>query len=1006
MDLSATTWSAVSKLLDEALELEPAARVTWLERLNATRPDVAPAVRELLAAHASSETADVFARLPGIDIELEAAARRVGLAAGDRIGPYRLKREIGSGGMADVWLAERADGAFTREVALKLPRVSLLRRDLAARFSRERDILARLEHPHIARLYDAGVTADELPYLAMEYVDGKAITTYCDEQRLDINARLRLFGQVLDAVQYAHANLVIHRDLKPSNILITNDGQARLLDFGIAKLLEGETARETQLTQLGGRALTPDYASPEQIKGEPLTIASDVYSLGVVLYELLTEVRPYKLKRGSAAELEEAIAVVDASLASTVVQDKRLRRRLTGDMDAILNKALKKNPAERYPSVETLAADIERKLAGQPVLARPDSIWYRASRFVLRHKLEAGAAAAVLVAIPAGAAAQAAVLIAIAGGAAVALWQARVARQQAQRAAVHAERAERVKRFVLSIFESADAETGGSASMTAAEVLRRARQRVDDEVKNDPQIAVELLTSIGRSLLGLNEDTLALPILADAVRLAGDRLTPRDIRALEARVEYADALFKNGRVAEARKWLEPAVEALRRDGQGESLVMALRLMAMVCRSESRLDDSVELAREAVQIAEQRLGPQQLKPRIFACLSLVYALKDAGKTGMLEPARRGYELARQAYRDPDSGAVFAAREAYAHALVEEGDAATGLREMKEVVAAKAAKLGPQHRATLMGFSQLGHVLMRTGFVNDAINTFRTGADATDAIEGDAMVPDRAFARLNLGQALMSARRFVEAESVLEEAETILSRAMGPLNDRVQLARAARAAALAWSGRDETAEPALLSLTPSNVTSLPARRLIGSYLASARTAQGRHTEARDSMRAVADSFDATTRDSLPFALALGQHGAALVEAGEHEQALPTLERAGALLGKLQLCRSPDHAEALLALGRCHLVREHLPDAVASLSEAARFWSGFDAANRRAGVAGVWYSRALHATGQLEAARSALRSAQPILTDSPLRAERELLAAALHDVDRRGESVASMK
>ena len=239
MDVSAATWGALSKLLDEALDLEPAARATWIDRLDVPQPEFAPLLRKLLAAHATSETTDLLQRLPPLDVP-EARSARQGSAVGSRIGPYRLKREIGSGGMADVWLAERADGAFERDVALKLPRISRLRRDLAARFARERDILARLEHPHIARFYDAGVTEDGLPYLAMEYVDGQPITKWCDEHRLDIAARLGLFAQVLDAVQFAHANLVIHRDLKPSNILVTDDAQVQLLDFGIAKLLSDE----------------------------------------------------------------------------------------------------------------------------------------------------------------------------------------------------------------------------------------------------------------------------------------------------------------------------------------------------------------------------------------------------------------------------------------------------------------------------------------------------------------------------------------------------------------------------------------------------------------------------------------------------------------------------------------------------------------------------------------------------------------------------------------------
>ena len=327
LNVSAATWNALSQLLDEAFNLEPAARAVWLAELATTQPQLAPTVQRLLAAEHEQRNGRFPGAIAAAGIAIEGVPPTA-LAAGARVGPYRLKRELGAGGMADVWLAERADGAFTRDVALKLPMMNRLRRDLAERFARERDILARLEHPHIARLYDAGVSEDGLPYLAMEYVDGLPITQYCDAHKLDIAARLRLFAQVLDAVQFAHASLVIHRDLKPSNILVTASGEVRLLDFGIAKLLaENETAHETQLTQMAGRAMTPDYASPEQIKGESLTIATDVYSLGVVLYELLAGCRPYRLKVQSPAQLENAILAAEPSKPSSALTDEAAHAR-------------------------------------------------------------------------------------------------------------------------------------------------------------------------------------------------------------------------------------------------------------------------------------------------------------------------------------------------------------------------------------------------------------------------------------------------------------------------------------------------------------------------------------------------------------------------------------------------------------------------------------------------------------------------------------------------------
>src|SRR5271170_5395780 len=290
MALSIPQMARMSRLLDEALALDEAGRRAWLERATQEHPDLAAALRTALLPGAA-QAADVMAlmSLPMLDAADESGAPAAGgLKSGARVGPYELIRLLGAGGMAEVWLARRADGAFRREVALKLPMLNRLQAGLEARFARERDILASLEHPHIARLYDAGIDPQGLPYLAMEYVQGAPLTDWCDAQRLGMPQRLGLFLQVLDAVQCAHEKSVIHRDLKPSNILVTESGQVRLLDFGVARLLEGEETDQPALTSVYGRALTPDYASPELLRGDPIDARSDLYSLGVLLYELLT----------------------------------------------------------------------------------------------------------------------------------------------------------------------------------------------------------------------------------------------------------------------------------------------------------------------------------------------------------------------------------------------------------------------------------------------------------------------------------------------------------------------------------------------------------------------------------------------------------------------------------------------------------------------------------------------------------------------------------------------
>src|ERR1700691_180820 len=347
MELSIHQIALMSRLLDEALPLDEAGRRAWLESLPTEHRDLAPALREaLLPEELEAAARNCLTSLPKLGAAEGAdLASASGLKPGARVGPYELIRPLGAGGMAEVWLARRADGAFKREVALKLPMLAHARVGLEARFARERDILASLEHPHIARLYDAGVDPEGLPYLAMEYVQGESLTHWCDTHRLGISERLGLFLQVLEAVQYAHAKQVIHRDLKPSNILVTDSGQVRLLDFGVARLLEAETTDQTALTSVYGRALTPDYASPELLRGDPIDERSDLYSLGVLLYELLTGTRPYQLKSAALIVLlDHALARIEvkkpsrqleqASAASRASTAERLARQVRGDLDA------------------------------------------------------------------------------------------------------------------------------------------------------------------------------------------------------------------------------------------------------------------------------------------------------------------------------------------------------------------------------------------------------------------------------------------------------------------------------------------------------------------------------------------------------------------------------------------------------------------------------------------------------------------------------------------------
>ena len=365
-------WAELSAMLDEALALAPEQRAAWLAALDGPRKAHAATLSGLLAGSPGVETDELLSSLPSfLDADDDEPAPGEP-KPDDTVGPYRLLSLLGQGGMGAVWLAERVDQMPRRKIALKLPYIGWAP-GLAQRMARERDILASLEHPHIARLYDAGVDALGRPYLALEYVDGTPIDRWCHDRNASLAERLRLLLQVASAVAHAHTRLVVHRDLKPSNILVDADGQVRLLDFGIARLIEGEGSEP--LTRAGAAPLTPDYASPEQMQGRPAGTPSDVYSLGVVAYELLAGKRPYRLDgaaRESAAGLAQALLATDVAPPSRAASDAERARSLRGDLDAIVGKALKKDPDERYPTVAAFADDLRRHLAHEPVSAQPD----------------------------------------------------------------------------------------------------------------------------------------------------------------------------------------------------------------------------------------------------------------------------------------------------------------------------------------------------------------------------------------------------------------------------------------------------------------------------------------------------------------------------------------------------------------------------------------------------------------------------------------------------------
>lgn len=548
--LSPERWQEISPHLDHALSLPEEERAAWLESFREKRPELADLLQKLLEEHLALRQEGFLEHLP-----LHPANESS--VPGQAIGAYTLISPIGQGGMGSVWLAERSDGRFERRVAIKFLRLAVATPG-AERFKREGSILGRLADPHIAELIDAGVTSNAEPYLVIEHVEGAPIDQYCDQRRLDVDARIRIFLDVLSAVSQAHANLIVHRDLKPSNVLVRNDGQVKLLDFGIAKLLADEEnpVAVTQLTLEGGGALTPQFAAPEQVTGGAITTATDVYALGVLLYLLLAGQHPAGPGPHSPANLVKAIVDAEAPRASDVIQSgdatstaakrsttpDKLRRQLRGDLDTIVGKALEKNPQQRYASVTALADDLCRYLKHEPISARPDMVTYRVAKFVRRNRTAVALATLAVVASAAGVVST--------------VLQAHTARQQRDFAFSQLDRAEALNEF--NEFILSDASPSGKA-VTVKELLELAEKIIGRQHgTNDNR--VEMMAHVGEQYTLLEDETKARPLLEQAYKLSRGLSDP-SVRAA-ASCHLASALVRDGELEQAEALFQEGMREL------------------------------------------------------------------------------------------------------------------------------------------------------------------------------------------------------------------------------------------------------------------------------------------------------------------------------------------------------------------------------------------------------------------------------------------------------------
>ena len=750
-------WGEIEPLLDRLLDLPPDERIAALER-ECGDAGLRAIVQDLLEVDVDSDS--------GID----RLAREIGTIAGgiegQRIGPYRVERALGEGGMGAVFLASRQTAEFTRHVALKLLRVGLFSAAEQEQFRREQRIHARLEHPHIARVYDSGITAAGVPYFAMEYVDGVPVTDYCDGARLGIDARLRLFAAICDAVAFAHQNLIVHRDLKPSNILVARDGEPRLLDFGIAKLLAGaDDAAERTRTQ--ARRLTPDYAAPEQFSGAAITTATDVYALGVLLCELLSGSRP---QRGDAntSPLRAAANALDAAMSATRgLGAAALRRRLRGDLDAIVARALQPDPAKRYAGAAALRDDVERHLNGQPIRARPDAVAYRLGKFIQRHKL--GFAASLLLS---------AILLA---ATAFSLRQARITQREAARATAEAGRANAVRTFMQELFDSA--APGISTAESADELLLRGRDRVERDFAANPDLHTEILGLIGDLQRRRGHPDRAREPLQRAADLAQQQFGGGDRRTLHAEYLLALQAEDSGQYGEGATRLQRALDEYQArdrndaaDHGPETQVQAVTELGVLHQRAGDNDQALALAQRALEMSRRVLSPDQ-PTAIRALGNLGDVQMEAGHYAAALPLLAEVLERERRLLGPEHADVAIALAALASATHKLGRYAEAEQLLREAVAIDArAYTQPNHRAA-SHLNNLGVELISGGKFDEGIDVLQQSI-ALDRQIYPAGHPETADSYVNVAMVRLRQGRYAEAETAMRAGMEEEVRARGP------------------------------------------------------------------------------------------------------------------------------------------------------------------------------------------------------------------------------------
>lgn len=793
------SWDLVKPILAEILDADPTEREVIIARTCGGDTKLLEHVRVWLAAH--DQSAD-FIEKSAFSVD------NLGISSivGREIGNYKIIRELGHGGMGAVYLGERCDGQFEQRVALKVVRQSLAEPYLVERFKSERQILASLDHPHIARLLDGGVTETGEPFFVMEYVEGEGLLHFAQKGTLDTRSRLRLFLEICSALSYAHRNLVIHRDIKPGNILVTSDGGTKLLDFGLAKLLPDHIS-PADATQTAFRALTPAYASPEQLSNRPITTSTDIYSLGVVLFELLTGAKPFSHDGNSLEDISRTVDSREAPLASSLGNNS-----LRGDIDNIIRTALRREPERRYESVAAFAADIERYLDGLPVHARPSTVRYKTSKFIRRHRI--GVASAALV------------LLALLGGITVSLSQARKAERERAKATA-------VNDFLQSMLGYTDTSNGlvsaKSHETTVNDVLRHASTRLGSgELSDEPETKAELQRIIGSSYLTQGRYEEAETNLRSSLELKSQIYGPQSTEVLPILVELAQLYVSTSRFPDAEKIYEQRLSIVRtaeKDGSIDPtyLMVALNDYAVLRRAEGDSAAAEVLMRECLS-TEPRMPPES--SMVVGVAKSVYALvlTDSGRFDEAETIIRQRVESIRGLPDPGTIELAASLTALGGILIEKGESREALGDLTEAENIFRKLTGPRHlplgdnlRSQARAYLDIGDLDQAQAKIAETLEIYRQSSRPNFLNYPTALGIE--------AEILLKQGRIADADTAIAEAMTLRERDLPAGHFMTAVSRETRAQVRMLQGRrDEAFRLIDQSLSELQATQVPASRRI--------------------------------------------------------------------------------------------------------------------------------------------------------------------------------------